>query len=228
MLLARNVPTVEETVSFEGITRIEFDLHNAPVTITGSTDVEEVTVHYQTTTGLLGGSTRLDPSGWTLRIAHRCPFLLGFACSARYELVVPEGTTIDGGTSNGAIRATNLAGDFSGRTSNGAISLEGMTGQVNARTSNGAIQGEDMRSSNVTLQTSNGRIVISFTGIPQAVDLRTSNGAIDVQLPGDAPAFALSTTTSNGRVDTGIRTDPAASQRIDARTSNGNITIRYR
>lgn len=228
LLLLRNVATEEATQSFDGITRVQFDVQNAPVTITGSPDVAEVSVRMWVTTGFLGGSTRMDPVGGTLTIVQRCPVILGFGCNARYELTVPPGTTVSGETSNGAVRVANLTGDIEVRTSNGAISLESVSGRINGRTSNGGIQGEGLQSDSSTLQTSNGRITLSFATTPQTVEVRTSNGAIEIRLPDDAPPFAVTTSTSNGRVETNIRTDPAATQRIDARTSNGNITIRYR
>lgn len=40
--------------------------------------------------------------------------------------------------------------------------------------------------------------------------------------------YAVSTTTSNGSVDTSIRTDPAAGRSISAATSNGRVSISYR
>jgi hypothetical protein len=226
LLLLRNVATVEDTLSFDGITRVQFDVHNAPVTITGSPDATEVIVRMWVTTGFLGGSTLVEPVGGTLTIVQRCPVILGFGCNARYEIIVPTGTTVGGETSNGAVRVANLTGDIEVRTSNGAISLENVSGRLNGRTSNGAIQGEGLQTGSTTLQTSNGRISLSFDTTPQTVEVRTSNGAIEIRLPDDAPPFAVTTSTSNGRVETSIRTDPAAAQRIDARTSNGNITIR--
>jgi hypothetical protein len=226
-LVYQDVTTEDQTARFEGITRIEFDVHNAPVTIAGSPDTERVTVDTTSTKGFLGGSVGLEPVGDTLRIVHRCPIVLGFNCRATFELTVPGGTTVTGRTSNGAVSAADLTGEIDVRTSNGAISLETMSGRLHARTSNGAVIGENISSGSVTFQTSNGRIRLDFASAPDAVDLRTANGAVEVTLPADAPAFAVSTRTSNGRVETNIRTDPASSHRIDVRTSNGNITIRY-
>jgi hypothetical protein len=211
-----------------GIGTIELDLSNGSVTIVGVANRTSVEISQAATTGLLSGSVEMRLRDGSLRIHQRCPTLLGFRCRADLDLQVPDGVFITGGTSNGAIRASHLSGDLDIRTSNGAISLEDMTGRLNGRTSNGAIFGENIGSPSVTFQTSNGSITMDFASPPAMVDLRTSNGAIRIDLPSDAPAFAVSTTTSNGRIDTSVRTDPASSNRIDARTSNGNITIRYR
>lgn len=228
-ILSRSVlPTEQQDLGFEGITRLEFDAHNAPFTITGSSDASNTSVSVTSTTGFLGGSVSIEPVGSTLRIVHRCPTGLGFGCRASFEITVPEDTIVNGTTSNGAIAISAVSGAIDVRTSNGAISLSGTVGQVLARTSNGAVTGQGIGSSSVDVQTSNGRIEMEFSVTPGSVTLRTSNGRVDVLIPADAPAIALSTSTSNGRVDSNIRTDPASSHRVEVRTSNGNIDIRYR
>jgi hypothetical protein len=93
-----------------------------------------------------------------------------------------------------------------GGTSNGAITLDGIEAAVDVATSNGAIE---------------------MSGLSGEVSVRTSNGDIEIVLADDAPAVARSTTTSNGRTDTQIRTDPNADASMTITTSNGDITVRY-
>ncbi len=58
---------------------------------------------------------------------------------------------------------------------------------------------------------------------------RSDNGSITVLVPDEeGVAYATATSSSNGGVDELIRTDPTAERRIEARSSNGGISLRYR
>jgi DUF4097 and DUF4098 domain-containing protein YvlB len=140
---------------------------------------------------------------------------------------VPAGTTVSGSTSNGEISLTGLDGTVDVRTSNGAITVADVSSDATLRTSNGTVTGTGLTSEVFDARTSNGRIDTTFTQAPRSVVLDTSNGSVDVVLPSDAPPYRVSTSTSNGKVTTEIRTDPAADGSFDIRTSNGSITVRY-
>ena len=211
--------------SFAGVSVIEFDLDNAPVTVRGTGD--GVDVERRATTGLLGGTSRYEQSGGTLRVVHRCPAIFGFGCRASFTIDAPAGTSITGATSNGAFRLTDLDGRIDVRTSNGGIYFDGVTAEVRARTSNGAITGSAMSSDDIDVQTSNGRITLSFAEAPDTVRARTSNGRIDLRFPADAPSYVVDASTSNGQVRNEIRSDPASAATLDLATSNGDIILRY-
>jgi hypothetical protein len=85
-------------------------------------------------------------------------------------------------------------------TSNGAVEVGDCNGTIDARTSNGAIR---------------------LTGTRTIEGLATSNGAIDAEirlLESDARV-----TTSNGAVR--LRLAPALNTTLDARTSNGRVSV---
>jgi hypothetical protein len=215
------------TQSFSGVTLIEFDLENSPITVQSGGD--EVIVEYSYSSGLLGSANvALDQSGETLRLEQDCPgFFIAWGCQASFELVVPAGVEVSGATSNGSVALTDVEGLVDVTTSNGAITLENVTSAVVARTSNGSIIGESLSSDEFDVATSNGRITLSFVTAPSLLSARSSNGTIEVLLPADAPPLAVETSTSNGRVSADIRTDPEAPGSISLQTSNGDITVGY-
>jgi DUF4097 and DUF4098 domain-containing protein YvlB len=142
------------------------------------------------------------------------------------------------GTSNGDVVMDTLRGDFEGRTSNGRIEGNAVEGAVVLRTSNGKVNLREVEgefnvetsnggiaySGNMTaggsnrLVTSNGSVVVEFTGNPSVVlDAETSNGDVTCVLP------ILATVTKDDRL-VGKIGDGEADLYI--RTSNGDVTIK--
>lgn len=214
--------------SFSNVTVVELDLENSPVEIRAGGQ-GGVVVEYTFSTGpLRAAKVTLDQNDDVLRIEQTCPGLFAWGCQASFDVVVPAGVEVSGSTSNGSIVLAGLEGPVDVDTSNGRVTLEDVTADsVEVSTSNGAISGESLDSDEVEVETSNGRITLSFDVAPTSVSARSSNGAIELYLPGDAPPYAMDTSTSNGTVDIDIRTDPAASLAISLRTSNGDITVGY-
>lgn len=214
--------------SFSDVAIVEFDLSNSPVEFHAGGE-GEVLVDYTFSTGFLSAAEiTLDQNDDVLRIEQTCPAFFSWGCQASFDVVVPAGVEVAGSTSNGSIVLAGLEGPVDVDTSNGGVTLEDVTADtVVVSTSNGTIRGEGLGSDQVEMATSNGRITLSFDVAPSSVSARSSNGAIELYLPGDSPPYAMDTSTSNGTVDTDIRTDPAASLSISLRTSNGDITVGY-
>lgn len=214
--------------SFSDVVAIELDLSNSPVDVRAGGQ-DEVAVEYTFSTGFLrAAEVTLDRNDDVLRIEQTCPGPFSWGCQASFDIVVPAGVVVTGRTSNGSIVLAGLEGPVDVDTSNGPVTLENVTADsVEVSTSNGAIRGEGLGAGEIEVETSNGRITLSFDDAPSSVLARSSNGAIELHLPGDAPAYAVDTSTSNGTVDADIRTDPAASPSISLRTSNGDITVGY-
>lgn len=216
----------QSTTSFEGVTVLEFDLDNAAITIAAAGD--SVVVEKDVRTGLWGGSATEEHNGDVLRVRLDCPNLFGFGCRGTYEITVPADVVVNGDTANGAIELRGLEAESDVRTSNGAIRLEDLEGPTTVRTSNGEIDGSDLASPSITANTSNGPIRLGFRTAPDRIEARTSNGRVEIFVPDDSPAYAIDADTSNGTVESALRTDPAASARIDVSTSNGDVVIGYR
>ncbi len=218
--------TESSTFTFDGISALTFDVSNSPISLTAGG--EEAVVEVLATTGLFGGDVTVQQVGETLAIVQECPPLVGWVCRASFDVTVPADATVDGSTSNGSITVTALDGPISVATSNGPITIEGIASTVVARTSNGRIEATSVSSDQFEASTSNGRVVLEFDEPPSSVRATTSNGAIEIALPPDSPPYAVDATTSNGDIVTEVRTDPAATGSIYARTSNGDVTVSYR
>lgn len=212
---------------FQGVTSITLDLDSASVEVTvgGS----EVVVDRSVTVGFMGGTPTSEQVGVNLRLEYDCPPVIGTGCRGSYSIRVPEGTSITGGTSNGPITLTGIDGLVDVSTSNGPITLDRVESvRVDARTSNGRIIATGLRSPEVEVRTSNGRVSLHFDASPTRVSARSSNGEVEVMVPSDSPAYAVSASTSNGQTRIDIRTDPASTSSMTLSTSNGDITAGYR
>jgi hypothetical protein len=151
-------------------------------------------------------------------------------------------------SSNGGIVAEDIDGHVDADTSNGRIVVDSVVGNCQLDTSNGNITVRQAHGS-VEGTTSNGSI--SVEAMPTAADkivLRTSNGSIRVIVPEDLPAD-LHLNSSNGRARArlgsaswttathsnsttwGTRFEEFKASingggcRIDARTSNGSVSL---
>jgi hypothetical protein len=159
----------------------------------------------------------------------------GRGLHVHYEIQVPRETTLEvstaggaiqvqdlrGGvvrTSGGAIRGTDLLGDFEARTSGGSIRISDVGGTLIARTSGGSIQIERV-AGEVDASTSGGGIRIAEVG--GRLRAHTSGGSISVAfLPG--PFKGAEVSTSGGSIR--IAVDPAADLKVDASCAGGSIS----
>lgn len=214
------------TQTFTGVSTFVFEAENAPIEITAG--VEEVVVEMSVTKGLFGARVDLEERDGTLRLVQDCPFFLfGWGCRASFDVTLPAGIDVSGTTSNGAIAIDGIDGRIDVDSSNGAITITDAASDVTVRTSNGAITASGLASDTFDGRSSNGRVEVAFVEPPTSVAIDTSNGAVELILPSDSPAYAMSTSTSNGTVQADVRTDPSAVGSIEIDTSNGNITVRY-
>lgn len=222
-------PDESESQQFADVTEIHFDFGNSPVEFVAG-EQGEVRVDYTYSTGILrSAEVAIQQDGGVLRIEQDCPWLFAFNCRANFDIAVPSDIEISGSNSNGAVVITGVEGPVDVETSNGSITLGDVaSNRIAVESSNGAIRGTGIEADSLNARTSNGAIDLSFASAPENVTARSSNGAVEIIVPEDAPAYAVDADTSNGDVRTEIRTDPAASQTISVRTSNGDITVTYR
>ena len=131
-------------------------------------------------------------------------------------------------TDNGSVRLTNVTADgVVAETNNGEIVVSGATGDLQLISSNGRIEIAAANSATIETDTSNGDIVMDLATAPDRVVAETSNGAIEIVVPADARAYAIDASTSNGTADfSAVATDPDSPFTIDARSSNGDISIK--
>ncbi|MGH3650841.1 MAG: DUF4097 family beta strand repeat-containing protein [Acidimicrobiia bacterium] len=215
--------TNSSTTSYRGVARLDLDLDNATVDFIAGGN--EVVVEQKVTTSFFGGEARIVEDGDVLELVLNCPGI-GIGCKGTYSVTAPAATELSGDTGNGTITIRAIEAPIDVTTSNGDIRLEEVAASVKASTSNGDITGTGLAAETLDVTTSNGGISLDFAQAPASVTARTSNGDIDLAVPDEAPAYAVSTSTSHGSVNNAIKTDPDAEGSISLRTSNGDIQLR--
>ena len=143
-----------------------------------------------------------------LVIAGECDARRFDPCTVGFRVVIPAQLDVDVATDNGR------------------IDVDGVAGELDIDTDNGAIEAEALISTDVTAHTDNGRIELSFTSAPSAVDAETDNGRIVVRVP-EPSSYAVDAATDNGAVDIDVTDDDGADRTIRARSDNGSIDIGY-
>jgi len=140
-------------------------------------------------------------------------------------------------TTNGGISIKNLSGDNSHfSTTNGSIELSNIfMDKVVISTTNGRISMNDLTSLNVSAETTNG--IIEFNNLnSNQMTLNSTNGSIRGTIIGDINSYWMDLRTTNGKIrlngeDFGTRkrdTHLNRNNTINARLTNGNITIDFR
>lgn len=237
--------TVHETESFRTATGVVLDNDAGTVTVVGDR-AEGVVVELHARQGILdaSASATLDDEGRVV-VRTRCPLGIGPVCKVDATVHVPQGTPVTGGgaasirvtdtrgpvdvsTDNGSVKVAGADGPVRVRTDNGRIEVFDSIADLDLRTDNGRIDVDGVIASTAATSTSNGRIRLAFSNAPGSISATSSNGRVSIVLPGDAPPYAVSASTSVGSVDLAIRTDPAADRTITAATSNGAISVTYR
>jgi len=135
----------------------------------------------------------------------------------RAVITLPKGTDSHVRTSDGDIRAADLAGPLEARTSDGDIvmqSIEGPTAVL--RTSDGDVQVDRITADEVEAKTSDGDVHIgSVSG--KELTMSSSDGDVKVD---DAKADEIYLKTSDGNIEV-----TASSKRLRAHTSDGDIDV---
>jgi DUF4097 and DUF4098 domain-containing protein YvlB len=174
---------------------------------------------------------------------------------AKIEVTVPRRYAIDIQTSGGSVELTDTIGRAKLHTSGGDIVAKRMNGNLEAQTSGGGILADTIRGDvdantsggDVRLlhvdgkihgQTSGGSVHCSLVGLNRGISATTSGGSIQLALP-RATTASIEAITSGGDfssdlpVTTEKRQDGhfkgsmnGGGQRIDARTSGGDISLR--
>jgi len=142
--------------------------------------------------------------------------------SAAFVVELPQSTTLDLRSTNGAISVTGFDGTVGARTSNGAITVKDHSGAMTLRSSNGRI-GVSASKGAVDAETSNGRVEISLAeGSVADIRVETSNGAVSLDLPASWQG-AVDASTSNGAIE--ITAPGADGQRTTTRTKGRSSVV---
>jgi hypothetical protein len=182
-----------------------------------------------------GGSYRLD--GTVLNLDTSC----GQNCHVSYEIEAPTGVAVRGRLRSGDLSLTDVATADVNLTS-GNIVIERATGTVSARTISGDVTAVGLTGP-ATLITGSGNVTATEVEGGKQVRAEAGSGDVEVMLMDAAPvtartgsgnielivptgAYRLRTAAGSGDEEiTGITSDAASKNVIDARTGSGDMRI---
>jgi hypothetical protein len=150
-------------------------------------------------------------AGDTLTIGGGCTgdtrFGLGGHCSTRLTITVPDGLAVD---------VTAEASE---------LRVQGVTGSLKLRAASGTIRGDGLRAGDVDAHIDSGDVRLEFAAAPKNVSAAAEAGDVTVALaPG---AYHVSADTQQGARSVQVTDDTAAASTVTARTSTGDVLIKY-
>lgn len=220
-LLARQYETRTTTVAATG-GRLLVDVYGGSVHVSaGADDVVRVTRRLRWSFSKPRVSATAGPDGVSLR--GRCGSL--FDCETSYTVVVPTRFAVDLHSSAGGLDVRDVTGAIRLRSSGGPVTVTNVTGRLDLHSSAGAVHGVDLRSTDVSADSSGGRVALEFLAPPQAVAARSSAGAVTVTVPAGSGPYRVAADSSAGSTHVTVRTDPAAPARITAHSSGGSVRV---
>jgi DUF4097 and DUF4098 domain-containing protein YvlB len=107
----------------------------------------------------------------------------------------------------------------------GGIELRDVTGRLRLSTSDGSVRAEGVTSDQVSVDTSDGSVRLSFAEPPATVRASTSDSSLEIVVPKDGTAYAVSVSVSDGSQQVDVPTDPESSRQISVHTNDGSVRI---
>lgn len=156
-----------------------------------------------------------------------CTFM-SFGCGTDYVITVPKDLEVSVENTSGNVKVSDVAAVGKLKTTSGDIELRDAGGDdVTLDATSGDIEATGLTATKVYGKTTSGRVELTFTTAPQEVRAQGSSGDVTVQVPEGAETYKVDTDTSSGDEHAELRTDPAATRTITAKTSSGDVTVEY-
>jgi hypothetical protein len=211
--------------TYSGIRTVQVDLGFEAVDIVGSPDATEVSMRRTYHWSLNEPEVSTSKEGDVLRVSSSCSWEIGIGCTGRVTLEVPEDIALRMDVSDGSATIRDLTGDLDLESTDGSIDASHLTGRLSIRTSDGSVTATGLRSDTVDVATTDGSVHLDFDVAPTALTARTSDGSIEIAVPDDDTAYAVSGKTSDGGRDIQVPTDPDATHAIDVTTADGSVKV---
>ncbi|MBB5841164.1 DUF4097 family beta strand repeat-containing protein [Kribbella italica] len=158
--------------------------------------------------------------------SNGCSFL-SFGCDTDYVITVPKDLEVSVDNTSGTIKVSDVAEVGKLKTTSGDIEVHGAGGELTLDATSGDIEGTALTATKVHGKTTSGKVELTFASAPVEVRAQGTSGDVTVVVPAGAETYKVDTDTSSGDEHTDLRTDPAATRTITAKTSSGDVTVEY-
>lgn len=167
-------------------------------------------------------------NGGTLRITGGCGARIwtGLPCDVVYTVAVPPDGSVTARVTTGDITVSDVRNVVQLTTSTGDIRVTGASGELVLQTSSGDIVASALTSPMVDASTRAGDIQLSLAGPPVSVYARANAGDIDIVVP-RGETYRVDADAGLGDTTVTVWQDDASNRSIGARTSAGDIDVRY-
>lgn len=224
--IAHRTETVVTVFDQPGLRLIDLSIDQGSVRVVG-TDRDAVTVTVRVSHGLVATQRSEVVDGDRLIIDSSCNPIVSQFCRTDYLIEAPSDIAVTASTSHNDMSVSNITGPVELSTSHGNIEVDRVSGAAQLSTSHGNVIGIGVASSEVTARSSHGDVRLGFNSAPSEIVATTSHGNIEIVLPDTGVAYAVDLSTSRGSTSSPVRTDPIAERTIEARSSHGDVTVRY-
>lgn len=222
-LLARETQT--RTATYQGITTIELDTSFESVEITAQPGAGAVDLERRWSWSLGKPSVTTRREGDRLVVRSSCPFWPGLPCTGDVTLTVPPEVLVVGDASDGHLLLDGLTSAVDVHTADGRLDLRDLSGTLRLATRDGSVRATGLASDTVSLDSADGSVRLGFAKPPTTVRATTRDGSVEVLVPDDGTAYAVSVDVADGSQDVGVPTDPDSASRLTVRTRDGSVRI---
>ncbi|GAB2572501.1 DUF4097 family beta strand repeat-containing protein [Kribbella endophytica] len=158
--------------------------------------------------------------------ANGCTFM-SFGCATDYVITVPKDLKVSVDNTSGTVKVSDVAEIGKLKTTSGDIEVHGGGGEMTLDATSGDIEGTALTATTVHGKTTSGKVELTFVSAPQEVRAQGTSGDVTVLVPEGSETYKVDTDTSSGDEHTELRTDPAATRTITAKTSSGDVSVEY-
>ncbi len=236
--------TTRKNVNFANVKTIRLDSSSGGVTLRGGSGLA-VTGTRKEVRSFTKPSVRETLTDGVLTLRNRCSNFISVNCEVSYTLTVPKDVRIEGKTSGGSIRLTEIDGDVNVNSSAGGITAEKTTGSLrldssagsvrvdtasgslNLSSSAGGVTVTNSTSKTVKADSSAGDVNLTLVSEPMTIDADSSAGDVRIVVPTGSSAYAIDASTSAGDTAVKVKTDPSSKRTMKVRSSAGNVSILY-
>ncbi|MCT2586044.1 DUF4097 domain-containing protein [Actinophytocola gossypii] len=203
----------DETGITGDVTSVLFDNDAGNVTITtGDAPTVKRVIHYEdeqpdTTHRVENGVLTLAP----------CPVE---DCWIDYEVVVPEGVTVDGSLDSGNAEVTGVD-EANVQASSGNVTVRDVTGPVNVEASSGNVELDGIGGT-AQVRVNSGNATVALTD-PADVRVDADSGDIDVAVPDGT--YQVTANADSGEVTSDVTSDDTAEHELHLRADSGDVTV---